>query len=600
VSYTHALYSMISLNNNSGLQFSWLYLVVLLVLIGLIISLRQFEIARMRMKNQIEISRLETKNLQEMDLRKSRFFANISHQFRTPLTLIKGPLNEMIAESTDLKEKKTLQIMNSNASHLLDLINQLLELSKIESGHYILKVSKGDFLAFFKGTVMSFSSLADSKKIRLTYKIAPELETEHFREDFYYDADIVQKILNNILSNAFKFTPLNGQVNCNLSLSSRSDGTEILQISITDSGIGLQKDKVEFIFDRFYKSESESNSDDHSSGIGLAYVKELVQVHQSKILVESKFGHGSSFTLLFPIGEAEYKDYQIIKEILPQSDQIQLIERTPQLLNVPATLYNDIEIHDKPWALIIEDQDDVRHYIMHCLQRDFRLLQAPDGRSGFVMAEEFIPDLIISDIMMPRMDGFRLCDMIKNSEKTSHIPIILLTAKADEKDKMSGLGSGADDYITKPFDPKELSIRSKNLVDNRRILREKFSSNNIIRPEEISVSPQENGFMEKILGLIEKNIGIASYSIENLASEAGMSHSQLNRKLKAIVNMSANQFVRSVRLHRAKELIQKGVGNISEIAYMVGYEDPGYFTKSFRNFFGKLPSEITVTNSAEL
>jgi CheY-like chemotaxis protein len=245
-----------------------------------------------------------------------------------------------------------------------------------------------------------------------------------------------------------------------------------------------------------------------------------------------------------------------------------------------------------PWILVIEDHEEVSHYIAESIRMDYKVVEVPDSTRGYSIAEEIIPDLIICDIMMPGMDGFELCRLLKHNTKTSHIPVIMITARAGEADRINGLQTGADDYLVKPFNVRELRIRIKNLIENRRILREKFTSNSIIRPDEISVTSRDAAFIEKLLRVVEKNIGNYSFSVEDLCREAGMSQSQMHRKLKATVNMPANHFIRSVRMRRAMELLKQGAGNISDISYMVGYDDPGYFTKSFHKFFGKMPSEV--------
>lgn len=585
-------------------QSIWAYLIYLLILVGTLYSWRRYELSRLKLKNQMRIAKIETNKLKELDQLKSQFFANISHEFRTPLTLIKGPLEQLINQNTDLQNKKTFRLMHNNTSKLLELINQLLDLSKIESGNYRLKAHNGNIIGFINGLTMSFASLSDQKKIILNVEIDPELENAEFRNSFYYDPDVLEKIINNLISNALKFTPENGRIEVKLSQIKEKENEGFMQIIINDTGIGIPADKLPHIFDRFYQVNKSTSLDYEGSGVGLAYVHELVKAHKGKIHVESQPGQGTVFNLRFPLGNSHLSTDEIIPDIpatppdliFPDTKLLdQILPDTTQLDgSIEYDPGNGNETNEKPWVLIVEDHDEVREYIFESIQNQYKVIQASNGTEGFTRAEEFIPDLIISDIMMPEMDGCEFCQKVKSSEKTSHIPVILLTAKADVNDRITGLETGADDYLLKPFNAEELRIRIKNLIDNRRALRQKFSTNSIITPGEISVTPRDASFMEMLLSLVDKNMANIDFSVEDLGKEAGMSQSQLHRKLKAIVNMSANQFIRSVRMQRAMELLQNSGGNISEIAFMVGYDDPGYFSKSFRKFHGKLPSEVLI------
>ena len=301
------------------------------------------------------------------------------------------------------------------------------------------------------------------------------------------------------------------------------------------------------------------------------------------------YGQGTVFDLRLPAGTEHLSADQIV-ESTPGN------EITDVLIPDDLRLQNEIPDYrlnsgkkGKPWILIVEDHAPVRQFIIDIISKEFKILQASEAAGGFRMAEEFIPDLIISDVMMPGIDGFAFCRQIKTSEKTSHIPVILLSARADLEDRLSGLEEGADDYITKPFNARELQVRILNLLNNRLALRKKFSSNSVIRPEEVSVTAYDSAFMEKIMSIVEENMANIQFTVEDLAAESGMSQSQLHRKLKAIINMPAVQFIRSVRMHRAMKLLQEDAGNISEVAYMVGYDEPGYFSKTFDEIFRKAP-----------
>ncbi len=570
----------------------WAYSVYLLILSGILYGLRKYELSRMLLKNQMKIAVIETNKLKELDQLKSRFFANISHEFRTPLTLINGPLERLIEENTDVENHKTFKMMYSNASRLLQLINQLLDLSRIESGEYVLRAQRGDIVAFIGGLAMSFGSLADQKKIMLNMEVSPELENPEFKDHFCFDRDILEKICNNLIYNAFKYTPDNGRITVSLSKVNNYPQEDFLELIVEDTGVGIPEDKLLFIFNRFYQADKSGFNNHEGTGIGLAYVNELVKVHKGEISVSSVAGSGTTFRVRFSAGESLLSADLITDEMNFHEAQIQPVKHkmdADRVFQSRATYSKDLE---KPCVLIVEDHVQVRNYIVDCIQKEYRVMQAPGALEGFSMAEEFIPDLIISDVMMPGMDGYKFCEKIKTSVVTSHIPVILLTARGDIGDRLTGLKTGADDYLTKPFNINELLARIRNLIENRRVLRQKFSSNSIIKPGEISVTPYDVSFMEMLLAVVEKNIGDIRFSVEALAKEAGMSQSQLHRKLKAIINMPANHFIRSVRMQHAMELLQNGAGNISEIAYMVGYDEPGYFSKSFLKFFGKLPSEV--------
>lgn len=569
------------------------YLGYLLILIWIIYRLRKYEMSRILLQNRIKIADFEANKQKEVNQMKSQFFANISHEFRTPLTLIKGPIEELINVTDDFHKLQTLNLMQSNTDKLLNLVNQLLDLSKLENGQYTLELARGDVIGFLHGCVMMFSSLAEHKNISLLFVEDVSVNESQLQENLYFDRDAMQKIMNNLLSNAIKFTPEGGKITVTISLYEWKFNEKAFEVTVADTGIGIQEDKLPFIYDRFYQVDSSTNHIYEGSGIGLAYVKELVDAHKGTISVESKPDEGTSFKLRFPLGIDYYKNSQV--EI---SDHFESVEVNGYIPSVKSHVQNNtgifprISLKDKPIVLVVEDHDEVRQFIIDCLKDSFTMLEAANALRGIQIASDTIPDLIISDVMMPGMDGFEFCNKIKSSEKTSHIPIIMLTARAAEDDKITGFDAGADDYLAKPFNTKELLARAKNLIENRRLLREKFSDNTIIKPSEISVSSRDQVFMEKLLKVVEANMDNEKFGVEDLSGAVAMSQSQLHRKLKAIINQSANHFIRMVRMNRAKELLEKDAGNISEVAYKVGYDDPGYFSKTYKAFFGYLPSEV--------
>ncbi len=570
---------------------AWVYITLGYVLMFLVFVIRRFELSRILLKNRVKLAAVETNKLKELHQMKSRFFANISHELRTPLTLIKGPVQEMMEEARNPELKKGLKMVYSNTKKLLFQINQLLDLSRLESGDYRVRVSTGNIAELLSGLTMGFASMASQKGIALICDVSALENKPKLNQNFYYDQDIVEQIINNLLVNALKFTPYKGFVKVALKVIPESEGGGAIEISVEDSGIGIPADKIPYIYDRFFQANDSFNHASEGYGIGLSYVKELVKMHRGRITVNSEVGKGTLFQLYLPIGRFFFTKEQLVEKSpftdRPAGQNIWLDEPS----GVEGA--RDYQRKDKPRVLVVEDHAEVRVYLHDCLKKDYFVIQADSAYKGISEAVAHIPDLIISDIMMPGMDGVEYCKTIKSNDKTSHIPLILLTAKAAVSDRVLGLEMGADDYLTKPFNPKELLIRVKNLIENRRLLREKFNGRSLVQLKEIDVTSRDRILMEKLLDVVEQNLGNEHFSVKDLAVEAGMSQSQIHRKLKAVVNQSANQFIRSVRMHRAKELLEKDGGNISEIAYLVGYSDPGYFTKTFRAFFGVLPSDVS-------
>lgn len=521
------------------------------------------------------------KKEKEVDELKSKFFANITHEFRTPLTLILGPIEMMKSEAVNPKIHQHLNVMKSNASRLLDLINQLLELSKIEAGSLKIKASPGNIVPVVKGIVMSFESMALKKGITLK---AESLKEEMY---LYFDREKLEKVLINLISNAIKFTPDGGQIFVEL-----SDGDEYLNILIKDTGMGIPEKDLEFIFNRFYQSANGRES--MGSGIGLALAKELVELHHGSIRVKSTEGIETEFIIRLPMGNAHLsKEDIIMDEIAPSSKYPSNGQESPEsgFEEVISDGYERNESR-KPQLLLIEDNRDVRNYITEILNPDYQIIQAHDGEEGISMALENLPDIIISDVMMPKKDGYEVCSSLKQDEKTSHIPIILLTAKVTTEDKIQGLENQADDYVTKPFVPKELLARVQNLIESRKKLQQKFQRELVLKPSEMAVNSVEEKFITKLLHIVEEHIGDEKFGVEQLAREIGMSRSQIHRKMMALTNQAPNQFIRTFRLTRAMELLKKQAATASEIAYEVGFSSPSYFTKCFREQFGYTPSEI--------
>ncbi len=573
-------------------QTVWAYGIYAVILILGLYVLRRYELSRLRLKSRLKIESIETQKLKEIDEMKSGFFANISHEFRTPLTLILGPAEQLEQNETDDNKKEKLRTINSSANRLLRLINQILDLSKLEKGKTKLRCQQGDLVIFLKGIVNSFASIAERKNISL------QLISEVSNIQTYFDRDVFEKIFYNLLSNAFKFTPQGCSIEVKIykpeSISNNFTSSDFCKIEVKDSGVGIEERDLPRVFNKFYTVENINGFTEQGSGIGLALVKELVELHKGSITVESRINEGSKFTVSIPIGKDYLREDEIIR-IKPEEsdypdpgmkeylDEDNLIDKQDEV---------DGEEDDSLIALVVEDNSELRKYITSILQSDYKIVEASTGKEGCMKAAESIPDIIISDIMMPEMDGYSLCKKLKADERTSHIPIILLTARAGEEDKLSGLETGADDYLTKPFSSKEVLFRVRNLIEIRQTLRKKFSNSLVIKPKEIATGSVDKTFLEKAMKVVEENISNDKFSVEEFSCEMNLSHSQLHRKLKALVNQSAIQFIRSLRMQRALELLQNNSGNIAEIAWQVGFGDPSYFTKTFSKHFGYLPSEV--------
>jgi signal transduction histidine kinase/DNA-binding response OmpR family regulator len=518
----------------------------------------------------------EAAKVLEMDMIKSRFFANISHEFRTPLTLMLGPLKQMEESSLDAaQQKKYTRMMRRNGERLLQLINQLLDLSKLEGGKMDLKVSKTDLTALLKSIAASFDSLAEEKQIN--YHL-------HFPEENmmgYVDRDKLEKIVVNLLSNAFRFTSANGSV----SFSAEQDGKR-LRFTVQDDGVGMPKEQLNKIFDRFHQVSGTEGG----TGIGLSLAKELLQLHKGQISVQSEMGKGSSFRVSVPVAAEFYTATELHAGTPDPGNILLTVDSTP---NIPEDEVEMVQYQSLPVVLIVEDNKDLQQYIGDILRDRFQVSVAENGRIGLEKAIELVPDCIVSDVMMPEMDGVEMCKRIKMEAVTNHIPVILLTAKAGTGSRIEGLQTGADDYIVKPFDGPELIVRIQNLINQRNQLKEKWSRQVIsIQPEKISAPSVEQEFISSVRKAIDENIDNELFGVTELASSIHLSRSQLHRKLKSLTGQSPNELIRNYRLERAMQLLEQHAGTVTEIAYQTGFSSPAYFSKCFSDRYGYSPGEL--------
>ncbi|MDO1449438.1 tetratricopeptide repeat protein [Rhodocytophaga aerolata] len=544
---------------------------------------------RLLLSEQLKTQQFEAQKLAELHAIKSRFFSNIAHEFRTPLTLILGPVESLMDRySSSSREADLLKMVKNNASRLLLLINQLLDLSRIESGIIGLTMKQEDVVRFLKGLTYSFLSLAEQKNIALVFSSG----VDSLPMDF--DEDKLEKIMSNLLANAFKFTPEGGRVEVSVAQVSGSKGS-FLQIAVADNGIGIPSDQVPFVFERFFQASNGKVRDIEGSGIGLSLTKELVEIHQGSIEVSSQPGQGTTFLVQLPVTT----NAPLAAQPMPAT-QVWLHPHTqeqPFMAEAQSATDALMETGIEPPSeiiLVIEDNEEVRRFIAHALWGCYQVVEAVNGIEGVQKANEIIPDLIISDVMMPEMDGYETCRLLKSEEKTSHIPVILLTAKAGLESKLEGLDTGADDYLSKPFNTQELKARIKNLIALRKKLQSRYLNQAVSSEPAAALPPIENIFITKLKEVVYANLSDESFSIEQLSSELAMSRTQVHRKLKALTNQSASQFIRIIRLQKAKELLLDGQHNVSEAAYLTGFNSSTYFSTCFTEYYGYPPSELKV------
>ncbi len=545
----------------------------------------------------------QAEKLKEMDRVKSRFFANISHEFRTPLTLIMGPLGKMLSSCRRNEQARELKLMLRNSQRLLGLINQLLELSKFDSGKMKLQACRQNIVPFLKGILYSFDSLAIQNDQDLAF------HTDAAEIVLYFDPARLEQMIANLLSNAVKFTPAGGKITLAVRVNNAGPKEgHFLEISVCDTGPGIPGDQLAHIFDRFYQTDSTYEHHHKGSGIGLAIAKEIVELHHGTISVHSsrEASSGTEFVVRLPMGDAHLEPGEMVEA---SAVPWKLQEEAPMEADetegtgIPAdheekqTGSDEPVIKDtgKDIILVVEDSADMRLYIRGALEPLYTVVEANDGGQGLQKAREIIPDIIICDVMMPVMDGYDVCRGLKNDIATSHIPLILLTAKTGEESILAGLETGADDYITKPFSTKILCARIKNLIDLRRHLRETFKRQMTLQPAKLNVSSIDEEFLKDLYRVLGKNISDPEFNVEELSRKLYMNRVTMYRKINALTGESPSEFIRSYRLKRGAELLKTGPGTVLEVAFQVGFSTSSYFIKCFKEKFHQLPSEYQRT-----
>jgi signal transduction histidine kinase/ligand-binding sensor domain-containing protein/DNA-binding response OmpR family regulator len=562
-----------------------------LLLLGILFIARRLIQQREKLKFALEHERHEIQRVQELDMMKVKFFTNVSHEFRTPLTLILTPIERLIKKVTDPDQLVQFQLIQRNGRRLMTLVNQLLDFKKLEVHDIKFNPSRGDIVSFTKETALSFSDLSEKKHIRLEFKSS----IDHL--DTLFDQDKLEKILFNLLSNAFKFTLEGGVISVNLDLI-REGSDHFIEIAVKDTGIGIPQDKIDKIFEPFFQSDLPKSIINVGSGIGLSITKEFIRIHGGRINVESEVGKGSCFRITIPRIEPG-----VVTDRDPEEDVIISLneEKTPAITepNADHNLDKGVVKGKKRTILLVEDNDDFRFYLKDNLKFLYTIHEARNGQEGYEMIISTQPDLIVSDIMMPEMSGIELCTKLKSDERVSHIPVILLTAKSSEDQRLEGFKSGADDYITKPFNFEVLEARIENLLRRREKSQKTFRKTLEVKSSELQITPLDVKFIENAVKCVEKNVSSPDFSVEDLGTELGISRAYVFKKILALTGKTPLEFIRTIRLQHAAQLLEKSQLSVREIAYKVGFNNPKYFTKYFKEQFHTLPSEYAAQKKSE-
>ena len=531
---------------------------------------------RYQLKRQLALQ--EAQRLRELDELKTRLYTNITHEFRTPITVIMGIAADLAGKAYNAGEfQNKLETISRNSDNLLHLVNQLLDLAKLEHGKLIYSPICGNIISWMQYQVESHQSFAESKNIRLTfYSEIPALDMD-------YDPDQLSKVISNLLTNAIKFTPSKGKVIFHTKLDTAQN---IMVIKVKDDGIGIPVQEQNRIFDRFYQVKTKDRNFHGGTGIGLSLTKEIVVLAGGTITVKSEEGAGSEFIIQLPITKNAPVSQQSEKELIKPH-----LSGSKGSSEFPEPDHDLFDPKDKPLVLIAEDNADVAGFIRDTIRLHYKVKWAADGDKAVEMAMNLVPDLVITDVMMPGKNGFEVCDTLKKDIRTDHIPVIMLTARVADTDRISGYEQGADAYLTKPFNQKELLVRMEQLLKLRRQLQAKYGKMDIPSNKDTLQSPEEQ-FLSRAILIIENNLDKSMFNASELAAAIHLSESQLYRKLKAITGKSTAIFIRTVRLRKAKALLESGHLSVSEIAYMVGFNDPAWFSRVFKEEFGMAPSEI--------
>ncbi|MGI4749270.1 MAG: hybrid sensor histidine kinase/response regulator transcription factor [Janthinobacterium lividum] len=563
----------------------FLYILAGLVLLffirhrGILKLKREFKISQDKLEAERKsVNEMEAaKRMHDLDLMKIKFFTNVSHEFRTPLSLITSPIDTMIKNNQHPAQKNQLLMIQRNSKRLLNLVNQLLDFRKMESNELKLNLEKGDIISFIKEVSASFTDLAEQKQI--TYVISGDCGLIPTK----FDHDKIERILFNLISNSLKFTPAGGHISVSLKITDKNsielETEKTLEIKVTDTGIGIPKDKLEHIFERFYQVNMPERLLNQGSGIGLSISSEFVKMHSGEIYAESEPGNGTCFTVQLPI---RIENDFVLTDAPVASDYNETVSIP---VEEPAQILKKLTI------LIVDDNDDLRFYLKDNLKSTFNIIEAANGKEGWQKALALHPNLIVSDVNMPEMNGIDLCKKIKNDNRTSHIPLILLTALTQEEDQLIGLTNGANDYISKPFNFEILLSKINGLLLMQESFKKTYQKQREITVQDLTIVSEDEKFLKRVFDCIEANITNYNFSVEELSRQMSLSRVSLYKRLLALTGKTPVDCIRTVRLKRAVQLLEKSKLSIASIAYEVGFNNPTYFSKVFKDEYGVVPSE---------
>ena len=572
----------------------WAYLLYASLLALIFLGIRSYFHLKAKERTAINVQH----EIEKANKLKLQFFTNISHDFKTPITLIMNPLEEILEDSNISSSlRKRLGVIQRNANYLLRLLNQLMEFRKIEVGETKLLATKSNIVNFAREITFSYKSLAIKKNIDLSF------ESQAYASEVWFDWDKLEKILNNLISNAIKFTDNGGSITVRLRTPKKNSTIDIrggemrseyISIEIEDNGSGIPHDQLPHIFERFYRvNKTDETSSKSGSGIGLAITKDLVDLHYGTIEVDSKIGIGSCFIVKLPLGS----EHLLPEEIAKYSEfKNKPEEEITKLQQTPVQKFEKQDQRNLKSVLVVDDNQDIRALVKNGLQNKYRVLESHTGKHALKTVLQELPVLVISDVLMPEMDGIEFCHQLKSNARTKHIPIILLTALNSVEHRIEGIESGADAYIPKPFKMKLLSITVDKLIESRESMRLRFQTEEQLTPKEIILDSEDKKFLDKIMEHLEVHMGNENYWIEQLVSDMHTSRSTFFRRLKKLTGQPPNDFIRMIRLQRAAQLLKQGELSIAEVSYKVGFNDPNYFGKCFRKQFGVAPSKYLVNS----
>lgn len=566
----------------------WAFIIYTLIIATIVYYIRKVAMFRITMKNQLHIEQVEREKQIEINQSKMQFFTNISHEIRTPLTMLLAPLEKLINSDLSETQKKYLNYIFRNTKRLERMVNQLLELQKIENVELRLHARKIELVCFVKEIIQLFEETAIDQKINISFEPCCD---ELF---VWIDPEKMDKILFNLISNAIRYTPAEGLITITLKVDEKESmpGHGWFSISVSDTGKGIHAEHIGKIFDRFYQVESKEKGINIGTGIGLHLARELVKIHHGSIDVKSREGFGSTFTVQLPLGKLHLTEKELAKE--------GAIDAFYRHLEKPSLLISEVNTEDtgeeeensaQNVILLVEDDLDILNYLHDELSADYQVIKANNGNDGWKLAFEKVPNLIICDIMMPGIDGLELCKRIKSTIETSHIPVIMLTAKTSVENEIEGLELGADEYLHKPFHPAVLKLKVDKIIESRELLKQQFAQNTSFVAKEMTVTSADELFLQKAIDYVKDNLADTDLNIEKLGKVLNISRVHLYRKLKAITNQNPTEFIRTIRLKQAAYLLSKDKLNVSEIAYMVGFNSHQYFTNSFQKYFNMSPTE---------